>query len=433
MPTTIQVLGGTTIGGSAILVSVNGVNILIDYGMDMDKSDRDSGVFAFPPIPEGIKIDFVCLTHAHMDHAAGIKELVSSYNPYFFASAPTMAFAEKLIRDTYRMKWYEQVTPNNRFKSAQPYVAYNVGKDCNATFYPNGHVKGSSSILLKTPDAKILVSGDLNDLDLPTVSGFKAEVIAEASPDILFMESTYGNQIFPSREAENRRLVAAVREVINPGGNVLIPSFAFGRSTDIALLLAKNGIHVNLDGMTIRMTRMMEQRDLLWGNDIRFDYSPYIHFVRDSSDVIRRKGQVVIASSGWCVGGKVMEYLLSWLPSSNNAVFFPGPFQKHLALELLKPETQEVLISYETRDHRGKKQPASELVFKRARVEKFWLSSHADQNGLVKFAMASGAKTIVLQHGDSPAKIALKARLEKEIPGITIKIAEENEIFTLTA
>lgn len=432
MTTTVRVLGGTEINGSATLITVDDVNFLVDYGMNMDKSDRESGIFEFPPIPEGVKIDYLLITHAHMDHSGGLYELMRSHYPYVVASAPTMAFAEKLIRNTYHLAPGQQITPNNRLYLAEPMKTYQI-KNVKVTFVPNGHVRGGSAIVFETPDTKIMVSGDLSNLDLPTVSGFKTEDVAQTKPQILFLESTYGNQIFPPREAEERKMAEAVtetvKEVNSRRGNVLIPAFAFGRATDVAKMLANYGIHVNVDGMAIPMTETMAEKELLWGNDIPFDFHKNIHRVYNSNSLIQGKGKVVIAPSGWGVGGIVMKYLYHWLPDPNNAVFFPGPFQKHLAAELLKPETTKAFVSFMERDRRrGEKIVAAE-IFKGARVEKFLLSSHADQNGLVKFAAASGAKTIVLHHGDTAPKIALKARLEKDIAGVTVKIAEEGQVF----
>lgn len=447
----VELLGGSTIDGNAALVETPQTTFLVDYGMMMEdnssSSVKDSGNGSNPgvkihPIPGRVeKIDFCLVTHAHLDHSGGIVELLKKYPACsIVCSLPTHVFAQTLLSDVYRRIYAKAEIPSNRIIQVDPCKNYKLAAGVNVRFIPNGHCRGSGSIVLEInvggKKVVMMFSGDLSDQNLPMVSGFREHDFAGINPDVLFMESTYGNQIFPPRKEEERRLVGKIKKVIAVGGNVLIPAFSFGRAQDVAQTLAQNGIKTLMDGMTAAIARTMREQSLLWGNDEVFKYHDSIKFVQSRrvimkgrrkivkkinrfNDVVGGIGNVVVSSSGWLQGGMSTKYLYYWLENPKNAVFFPGPFQKYAAAELIKPETEEITIP-------DPKNPDPITLHKKARVERFILSSHADQNGLLAFARLVNPKRLILYHGDPEAKAALAEKTRGLAP---TEISEPGQVF----
>ncbi len=428
MTAKITLLGGSDVGGSATLIQTPETTFLVDYGMIMDDNRRrESRQFTVPQIPEDVNIDFVLITHAHLDHSGGVVEILKKYYANIVASEPTFIFAEKLLRDSYRTQ-NDTLIPTNKRITVEPNREYKLSGSVTCKFIPAGHTRGASSILVKVDGKKILFSGDISNLDLPTVAGFKTDMFAGLEPDMLFLESTYGGNTFPSRENELQRMVDAIKDITSRGGNVLVPAFSFGRAQDVALELAERGVRNFIDGkMSIIFTQTMNDNHLLWGNDKLYCYHNLIRFVRsrgykmvkgrrhynnqDPSDqLIRGAGNVVVAASGWLLGGKAMKYLKYWLSNPQNAVFFPGPFQKYTAADLLDPKVTEIRIP--DPEDRSQFNKAIITVPKKAKIDRFLLSSHADQNGLAEYARAIMPKKIILCHGSAEARAGLQKKLE---------------------
>jgi Cft2 family RNA processing exonuclease len=412
----VTLLGGAEIDGSATLIETSESVFLVDYGMVMENGDSNSDSADSPKVHEipPKKIDFCFLTHAHLDHSGGILELLKRYPKCtVVCSYPTWHFAQQLLADTYRRAG-RKCQIGQRWLFVEPNKNYHLGAgELKVKFIPNGHCRGSSAILIETEGKRIMFSGDISDVDLPTVSGFRERDFSNINPDILFLESTYGNQKFPPREEEEERLVEEVKKVVSSGGNVLIPAFAFGRAQDIASVLVKNGLRVFIDGMAQKIISQMRE-EMLWGNDRFFFGYRSIKFVRQPRrkitrrkitptffDIIGSRGKIVVASPGWLQGGTSLRYLYYWIYGPRNAIFFTGSFQKYTAAELL--ENDFITVPHPEDPKREKI-----VLTKNAQVERFFLSSHADQDGLLKFAKLVNPSHIILYHGSKEARTALR-------------------------
>ncbi len=453
--------GGSEIGGSLYRIHYqNGINDLVDCGMIMSGSEKERGVIKTPMLPDGMKIRYIFITHAHLDHSGGVVELLSSYpEATAVMTSSTLVMTEMLLRDAYGYSRKSDVAliPEDRVKIIKQAMSYELAPDLKVTFWPNGHVRGSALVIIRADGKTVVFSGDLGHEDLPTVSGYNLSRFSGLEPDALFLESTYGEMELPPREEEVARLVKECKKVARNGGNVLIPAFAFGRSADVAISLAKSGIKVYLDGMAVHMMdQMIDNPDAKWGNDKAIHPHYNIFYVMDWEsrlDLLRGLGKVVIASSGWLIGGKSTAYLKWWLNRKENAVFFPGPFQKYAAEELLKPETRSITITdpdtrclscrgwlksvkvksgdkdiYVCKKCRTKYGELPKItLIKRARCERFLISSHSGQSGLVRFAQELKPAKIVLTHGEQESKASLKERFGKDMPLTPVEIGYDGQ------
>ena len=122
-----------------------------------------------------------------------------------------------------------------------------------ATWIRAGHILGAAMILIKGQRESILMTGDVSVTDQKTIPGMSMSNLPY-QPDVMVMESTYGNRQHKDRAAEERRLVSDIASVIEAGGKVLIPVFAIGRSQEVILIL-KEAMETRTDSRISRVCR----------------------------------------------------------------------------------------------------------------------------------------------------------------------------------
>lgn len=459
----IKMLGGASgIGGAATLVeSRNHTNFLFEFGMIMkgdgngDRKKIRSGSNSLTARNEVKTADllkeknvkYLFISHTHLDHAGGVGEFLKEHpETKVVITRATFLQLQILMKDIYGKEEIDVMLPESRFEFVAPGIPKDLGDEIQVIPWPNGHLRGSCSFVLIIEGKVLVFSGDIADFDLPTVSGFNlirlTNYLSSYPKPILFSESTYGNQVFPSRDEEEKRAISRIKDIIRRGGNILIPAFSLGRSTDVSAILSRNGIDHYIDGMAVACDRLLRQ-NLLYGNDKSVRLNEHVRYILDDAareEVLFGRSRVVISSSGWLIGGKSMLYL-QWLKCTKNAVLFFGPFQKYLAAEILKPDINEITIENPLRPMKLRKLkralseakrrrrrykimeiksamdsiPLTVTYQKKAVVEKFALGSHSDSNGIVKFARDLSPEKVFLVHGEQPVKEALRAKITAEL------------------
>lgn len=363
----IRFLGAArTVTGTCFLLETSGLSFLVDCGMtqgaDGDTANRKP--FAFDPS----KIQYLFLTHAHIDHSGLVPRLVRDgfkgkiittpatadlVVPMLLDSARLQeADAELLSRKALRAGKYpeppiytsEDVTKIIPLFDRTPYGRLeNLGKGIKCRFLDAGHILGSGSLELWFQDSprekKILFSGDIGKKGSPILN----DPSTETEANYVVMECTYGNRLHKGMGETVKELVEAMTVTFKRGGNVIIPAFAIGRTQDILYVLNRlvrekklYNIHVYVDSPLAEEATMTylahpecfdeEAKRLLKAGTL--EDSIKLHFtqsVQESIELNKIKSHaVIIAGSGMCEGGRIRHHLKHNLWRPECSVIFTG-------------------------------------------------------------------------------------------------------------
>ena len=355
--------------GSCTLIEACGKNILVDCGLEQGK---DTYVNCEIPVsPEDI--DAVLLTHAHIDHSGKIPALVAAgYKNPIYSTEATRRLCDIMLRDSAHIQeseaeWRnrkakraggEDVTPIYTIQDAEDSMKlfracyynedYPIFDDISIRFLDAGHLLGSSSILVTIREneetRKILFSGDVGNIDRPLIKDPQKPEEA----DFVIIESTYGDRLHGEREDYVTQLTEIIQRTLDRGGNVVIPSFAIGR-TQILLYLIRiikeqnlvqghDNFPVYVDSpLAVEATEIYsaplteffdeETLDLLErGIDpIKF---PNLHLsvTTDESKQINfdREPKVILSASGMCEAGRIRHHLKHNLWREDSTIVFVG-------------------------------------------------------------------------------------------------------------
>jgi len=406
--------------GSSYLVETDDVRFLVDCGMfqggqEADKKNRTA--FKYDPKT----IDFVVLTHAHIDHSGLLPRLSAwGFRGPVYCTTATADLLQVMLKDSAyiqekEVEWRNQARRRSS-QSAQELaplytvtqaeallkllhrVDYNkrvaVGEGIEATFYNAGHILGSAMVRLtvtQNGEARVIVfSGDLGQPGHPIVRD--PAIIRRA--DILLIESTYGNRLHRSMPDTLDELVSAINDtLITKGGNIVIPAFTVGRTQDLLFLLIDLYRQGRLGEMSIYVDSPMAQaateitlkhialldrestEALQWMNST--GQKPRIHFVQDIEESMQlnhiKHGIVIISASGMCDAGRI---------------------QHHLRHHLGRPECAIVIIGFQAEGTLGRRlvdgvkrvRLFGEDVPVRASIHTIGgLSAHADRDALLQW------------------------------------------------
>jgi metallo-beta-lactamase family protein len=429
--------------GSCHLLEHAGRRILVDCGL-FQGSDALEGenarAFAF----DAASIDFVLLTHAHLDHCGRLPLLARrGFRGEIIATAPTRELARLVLSDAASLQEEEAKARTRRLRDfvAPLYTLEDAfhameffgrraeyGRDIalapglTARFIDAGHMLGSASVVVETGQGaarrRIVFSGDIGNPDRPLLRD--AEPPPEA--DVVVMEATYGDRDHRSTADSIAELVGAVADRIERGGNVVIPTFALERAQEILYHLA-DGIRegmlpptlpVFLDSpMAISATETFARYPECLGEDARRRLAdggdlfglPTLRFTRETADSMAlnriKGGAVILAGSGMCTGGRVRHHLRHNLWRKHAGVIFVGYAARGTPARRIIDGAETVRLF-------------GEDVRVQARI---WtingFSAHAGQHDLLAWLGHAAAKKAVLVHGEAERGLsALASRVE---------------------
>jgi metallo-beta-lactamase family protein len=445
MTVTIHFHGASgTVTGSCYRVVHPGGQFLVDCGMFQgNRSVRDLNLKALPFDPRAI--DFLLLTHAHIDHAGLLPKLTrNGYRKPIWCTPPTAGLLEYLLPDAAGIQETEaeQESRKRGRREEAPAEALYTMEDANAAlalrqtveyeawlepgpgvrarYWNAGHILGSASIEIAVADeggktVTILFSGDLG----PDEKVFYKAPDAPAGFDYILSESTYGGRERQDMTLDQRRdaLKTEINDALRRGGNLVIPAFAVERSQellhDIGLLIKENAISpaaVFLDSpLASKVTAVYKKYAAMFDdvelsaselfNDPRFRI---IEAVEDSKAINAiRGGAIIMSASGMCDAGRIKHHLRNNLPRANATVLFVG-YQAPGTLG------QIILSGAKTVRIHGEEVPV------RAKIRSMGnYSAHADHTELMHWITrrlpAHGA--IFLTHGEDEERNALRAAL----------------------
>lgn len=421
--------------GSCYLLETADKKFLVDCGMfqgTRDLRELNYGLFPFAPA----EIDFVLLTHAHIDHSGLIPKLYKEgFRGTTYATNGTVDLAGIMLPDSGHIQEMEVERKNRKFLRVgkaliAPIYTSQDAMDCLRYFKKSdydqesspapgirfvyrdaGHILGSAilEIWIKEGDkeTKIVFSGDLGRTDRPIVKD--TTIIEEA--DYLVMESTYGNREHEDVESNEKMLRETINSTFKRGGNVIIPAFAVDRTQDLLLTLNKmienneiNPHSVYVDSpLAIAATEIFckypmyydqETKDFMNESGLCPFLLPVINFSRTAEDSIAlnkiKKGAIIISASGMADAGRIKHHLKHNLWRPECSVIFVGYQAPGTLGRLLVDGAKEVKIHGED----------VSVLAKVIMLEGY--SAHADQSELLHWldGFKKIPETIFLTHGE---------------------------------
>lgn len=440
--------------GSCTLIETNSVRFLVDCGMFQGGRDADGKnhtPFAFDPA----SIDFVLLTHAHIDHSGLLPKLTRhGFTGPVYTSHATADLLEIMLRDSAHIQQSDAERAkrkrqnhrkNNNRQSVEPVYSiedveamlgqvrglnYDEQTSAHDTvrfqLRDAGHILGSAiiEVWVREPDSerKLVFSGDLGQPDRPILCD--PTLIEDA--DILFVESTYGDRQHKNLEDTIEEFVSVVTHTLNDlGGNIIVPAFAVGRTQEIIyyvnhLTRAGRLQNINLfvdSPMATAVTRLTMQHLELFDAQSKSLAAwqanghgvPTITFTGsvDESRAINtiQSGAIIVSASGMCTAGRIKHHLRHGLPKPQNAVLITG-FQAEGTLgRRLVDGARRVRIF-------GDDIPV------RASVHTLGgFSAHADQPALLNWlsAFKQPPKQTFVMHGEPGSSSALADEIKKRL------------------
>jgi metallo-beta-lactamase family protein len=452
----IEFYGATKeVTGSKFLLISNGTKILVECGLfqgrrkEAEKKNRE---FLFD-----IKdIDYMLLSHAHIDHSGNIPNLVKNgFSQDIYTTPATIDLLKYMLLDSAHIHerdaeyingkiikrgetpiepLYTVEDAQNSLNLFKPKVYENKHqRGISFEFLDAGHILGSSEILMELEGKRILFTGDLGRSNLPIIRDPK---IPE-KVDILITESTYGNRLHRDIDNAKKDLEEVLKRAINRKGKVIIPSFALERAQEIIYAinsLIMDGripeIPIYVDSpLTVEITGVFmkhpeyfdkEAYKMLRENHI-FSYGE-IHYIKDveqSKALNYKEGpMVIISASGMCEHGRILHHLKNNIEDERNIILIVGYQAKNtLGRKLL--EQQEVVNIF-GQPHERK----AEVVV----LNEF--SAHADRDDLISFVEKVSPERVFLVHGEEDQMEPFGASLEEmgynvdmpEMPGTSYEI-----------
>lgn len=423
--------------GSCHLLHCAGKRILIDCGLyqgSRELVEDNANDFGFDPA----SIDFLLLTHAHLDHCGRIPLLVNrGFRGEIITTAASRELARLVMMDAAGLQEEEARYRNRRARrrgrrSDEVVPLYttldalnaieNFGRTATygqvlelapgirATFLDAGHILGSASIFLELSEhghtRRILFSGDLGLGGRPILR----DPVRPPPVDVVVMETTYGDRPHKELQPSVDELYDAINTTTQRGGNVVIPTFALERAQEILFYLNEGKmrgrlpafLQVFLDSpMAISATQIFrrhpecydrETSELFGSGRDPFEF-PGLHFTRETAESMSINqitgGAVIMAGSGMCTGGRVRHHLKHNLGNSRSSIVFVGYAARGTLARAIIDGAESVSIF-------------GEEFAVRAKVHTIGgFSAHAGQQELLAWHRATGTPDITfLVHGE---------------------------------
>lgn len=454
-----------TVTGSQFLLEVNGSRILMDCGLYQGKrSESYERNLNFPFEPRSIQA--VLLSHAHIDHAGNLPNLVKQgYRGPIYTTPGTRALAEIMLRDSGHIHESDAGYINRkRAKRGEPPIEplYTV-PDAEETnryfeereyeykfepvpgvtvrFVEAGHILGAASIVMDIDEngnkKRLWFSGDIGRMNLPLVR----DPVMPENVDFLMMECTYGDKTHRDPDEAYEEFAGVVKRTVKRGGKVIIPAFAVGRTQEIVYQLNRM-IH---DGLIPRIPVFVdsplavsvsdifrlfpqyfddEAHTFMRGNDRRalyFEGLTYTRSVEESKAINDMSGpMVIISASGMAETGRILHHLKNNIEDGRNTVMIVSWQAPHTLGRRLAEQEKHINIF-------------GDRYTRKAEVVTIGgLSAHAGQSMLMDYALASKdtLQQLFLVHGEERGALPLMEKL-KAAGMKRVHYPERNEVVEI--
>ncbi len=466
----IQFCGASTgVTGSCHLITTENHKILLDCGQFQGGKAMDAMNYeAFPFDPA--EIDYMVLSHAHIDHCGRIPLLVKrGFRGDIYCTDATADLLEVMLKDSGYIHEKEAEWKNRKNERAgrpliEPLYTCNdaieslkfvkpvlydqlieLNSEMKIVFNDAGHILGSAITELWVTEgenvSKIVFSGDLGVMDRPILRD--PTIIKKA--DYVIMETTYGNRLHPQNSMDVKSLMEIVIKTARRGGTVVIPSFAVGRTQELIYefnrFYEKNkeyrrdleDLMVYVDSpMATTATEVFkrnaqvfddEMKEIITSGDNPLDFKN-LRFTRSTEDSValnhNERPKVIISASGMCEAGRIRHHLKHNLWNPKASIIFVGYQAEGTLGRMLVEGAEEVTLFGETI------RVNAEIY----NLEGF--SGHADRDGLLTWLRGfhKEPKHIFLVHGEPESKRDFAETVEREL-GYHPIVVQGNSEFVL--
>ncbi len=434
--------------GSCLLVEADGTRFLVDCGMfqgGREAAARNRAAYA----RDLGRLDFVLLTHAHVDHCGLLPRFAAPRAPQIYCTKPTADLVPVMLKDSAHVqavgarnapyRGRRAVTVRRRCTRPTTWTPSRCGSTAcrttsnssrrrasSVTFRSAGHIVGAAFAEIRLRDGarerKLVVSGDIGEAS-PLVVRDRSPLV---DADVLVMESTYGDRNHRSLEDTENELVEVMQEILHVRkGNVIVPAFALGRTQEFLVLLYRlteagrlrvplvfvdSPLAAQASAVTFRHLEALDELAHAFHQAERARKLPFtLRFTESVDDSMFlnsiRHGAVIVAASGMCEAGRVRHHLRHNLPRRESGVVIIG-FQAAGTLGRRLVDGARAVRLF------------NDSVPVNASVHTIGgLSAHAGQDGLMGWLAGARRKpkmTFVV-HGEPEAAHALSARIAREL------------------
>ncbi|WP_193944636.1 MBL fold metallo-hydrolase RNA specificity domain-containing protein [Photobacterium frigidiphilum] len=429
--------------GSCHEIKLGQHGLLIDCGMFQGDESKDALDIDFPIE----HIHALLLTHSHIDHVGRIPWLLAAgFKGQIYASEATAALLPLMLADGLKIQLGFNQQQCDQFtllvKSRLKAIPYDCwaqiilpsGELVKIRFRPAGHILGSAYIEIMLSTGEIVVfSGDLGPCNTPLL----VDPISPQTVDTLIIESTYGDKTHHGIERREAQLKEIIERSLIDGGVILIPAFSVGRTQellfDIENIIAASNVKneaVNWQEIPVildsplagEITAQYRNFKMLWTKEAKerkqqgrhplsFSQCITIELHSDHQALVNRlkisgEAAIVVAASGMCSGGRIVNYLEALLPDKRTDVIMIGYQAKGTLGRDLYSGKRVITIN-------------NTVINVKAQIHTMsGYSAHADQADLLKFVggIKQGPQKIHVVHGDKQAQLAFAELLQQIKP-----------------
>lgn len=465
----IQFYGAArTVTGSCHILRIKDKLILLDLGLYQGNGsiEKENEYFPF----NANEVDYVILSHAHIDHSGRIPLLykrgfkgqvicTDATRDLCAVMLPDSGYIQEAEADWKNRKRIRQglkvIDPIYTSKDAVESLAFFKGypydniiklfDGLQIIFRDAGHLLGSAMVELivkeDNREVRLVYSGDIGNKGLPILKDPSKIKYA----DYVIMETTYGDRFHTKMEEDMKSLASIIKDTVKKGGNVIIPSFAVGRTQEVLYMLNKYVENNELKNCTVYVdsplateaTSIFKRHEKYYDeeakkylergdNPLEFKGLIFTKSQQESSELNKiQSGAVIISASGMCEAGRIKHHLKHNLWRKECTIVFVGYQAEGTLGRTIVDGAKKVRVFGE------------EIAVNAKIYNLHGLSGHADRNGLYEWitGFVKKPKRVFLVHGDAESMFSFKELIENEnidseiiAPNQVIEIGEEDEI-----
>lgn len=425
----IHIGGETTVTGSCHLILFSGISIMVDCGLPTGH-EKSISLSSMPVKPSDI--DYLFITHAHIDHIGRIPELIDAgFKGEIICTHATKALLQPMLDDGLSFSDRSEKEKQNIHEKIDELAwgfeyneTFTLKKGVSFKLSHAGHILGSCFIRFEFPDKtkgvfSVIFSGDLGNTNTPILP----DPDKPDSCDLLILESTYGDRNHQDRSQRTEQLGIILNKALSDNGKVFIPAFALGRTQELIYEIDRlktsktidSSIPVFIDSpLGLEITKIYSRMSEFWDEesagllkkgdhplDFKNLYAVENH--QHHQKLIDMPGpSIIIAGSGMLTGGRMVAHLGKSLDDPKNDVLFVGFQAKGTPGRAILEQAKKLNGYVQLNGHRI---PINATIHTLT-----GFSAHADQVGLLNFvaAMENKPENIKLVHGEPEAQSSLK-------------------------